>query len=271
MGAAPEKTHYIIRGGVAGRERLRVLSRVMRPTTLAFFERIGLAPGMRVLDCGCGGGDLAFELANIVGPQGKVVGTDIDAVKLELARSEAAEAGITNVEFRLADNQQARIEREFDIVHARFLLTHLPDAEAALENMIRAAKPGGIVAIEDIDVSGWFFYPRSPAHERFLRLYSNTVRRRGGDPDIGPRLPLMLLAAGLANVRMNVVQPANFAGDVKLIPALTMENIGEAVLEEKLATREEIDWVVAQLYEFAKRPDTIDAMPRVVEAWGTVA
>jgi len=247
MATAPGRHHYIIRGGVAGRERLRVLNRVMRPTTLALLQRIGLALGMRVLDVGCGGGDLCCEIARIVGPSGRVVGTDIDGVKLDLARSEAAAAGIGNVEFRLADNQTAEIEREFDVAHARFLLTHLPDPESALRNMIRAVKPGGTIVLEDIDVSGWFVYPDSPAHRRFLALYSNTVRRRGGDPDIGPRLPLMLNAAGLENVQMNVVQPAHFSGEVKLMPALTMENIAEAVLEENFATQEEIDWVVAKL------------------------
>jgi SAM-dependent methyltransferase len=271
MSAAPEKTHYIIRGGVAGRERLRTLNRVMQPTTLALFERIGLQPGMRVLDAGCGGGDLAFQLARLVGPQGKVVGTDIDAVKLEMARQEAAAAGIANVEFRIADNQQAKIEREFDIVHARFLLTHLPDAHGALQNMIRATKPGGLVVIEDIDVNGWLCYPPCAAHARFIELYAATVQRRGGNPNIGPSLPVMLSAAGLARVHMNVVQPAGTSGDVRLITPLTMENIGDAVLEEKLASREEIDRLVAELYDFAKRPGTVDGMPRVTEAWGSAA
>ena len=98
-----EKVHYIIRGGVEGRERLRILSRVMRPTTLPLLERAGLRAGMVCLEVGCGGGDLAFDMARITGPEGSVLGTDIDQTKIELARQEAAVQQLTNVEFRLAD------------------------------------------------------------------------------------------------------------------------------------------------------------------------
>src|SRR5262249_10791451 len=71
---------YIIRGGQAGRERLRLLARVMWPTTRELFERVGVRPGMRCLDVGCGGGDLSLDLARLVGPRGSVVGIDLDAV-----------------------------------------------------------------------------------------------------------------------------------------------------------------------------------------------
>src|SRR5262245_45349242 len=94
---------YIIRGGVEGRERLRLLSRILRPTTLALFDRAGVRPGMCCVDVGCGGGDVTLDLARLVGPTGRVVGIDIDAVKLDLARQEATANAISNVEFcRLA-------------------------------------------------------------------------------------------------------------------------------------------------------------------------
>ncbi len=84
-----ERKHYIIRGGVEGRERLRILARVMLPTTLSLFDRVGITPGVVSLDVGCGGGDVTFELAQLVGPEGRAVGSDIDETKLELARREA--------------------------------------------------------------------------------------------------------------------------------------------------------------------------------------
>src|SRR5688572_1143214 len=98
-----QREHYIIRGGVKGRERLRVISGVLRPSTLALLGRVGVRAGMTCLDAGCGGGDVARELARLVGPSGRVVGIDIDETKLDLARGEAAAEGLTNVEFRQAD------------------------------------------------------------------------------------------------------------------------------------------------------------------------
>src|ERR1700733_743139 len=84
-----EQKHYIIRGGEQGRARLLVLSRVMRPTTLSLLNQAGIRPGMNCLEVGCGSGDVAFDLARIVGSEGSVVATDIDEIKLRLARQEA--------------------------------------------------------------------------------------------------------------------------------------------------------------------------------------
>ena len=122
--------HYLIRGGIEGRERLRVLARVTRPTTLALLERAGVSAGMRCLDVGCGGGDVSFDLASLVGITGSVVGVDLDATKLELARGDAEQAEVSNVEFRVADVVDGLGEEEYDVVYARFVLTHLREPEA---------------------------------------------------------------------------------------------------------------------------------------------
>ena len=132
-----ERDHYVIRGGVEGRDRLRILARVMRPTTLSLFDRVGIDMGMVCLDLGCGGGDVTLDLAGRVGPGGKVVGWDIDETKLGLARREAEEKGLGNLDFQLSDIGYSDSEREFDAVYARFLLTHLKDPAGALARMRR--------------------------------------------------------------------------------------------------------------------------------------
>src|SRR5207249_4260271 len=93
-----EQKSYIIRGGEQGRARLRVLSRVMRPTTLSLLDRAGIRHGMECLEVGCGSGDLAVDLARMVGAGGRVVATDIDEIKLRLARQEAEQQQLTNLE-----------------------------------------------------------------------------------------------------------------------------------------------------------------------------
>ena len=86
-----DEHHYLIRGGIAGRERLRVLARVMRPGTLALLERAGVTAGLRCLDVGCGGGDVTFDLASLVGITGHVVGVDLDPTKVEIAKTYTTE------------------------------------------------------------------------------------------------------------------------------------------------------------------------------------
>ncbi|MGA8599529.1 MAG: class I SAM-dependent methyltransferase [Bryobacteraceae bacterium] len=73
---------YIIRGGIEGRQRLRILSRIMQASALGLLERAGTGPGMACLEVACGSGDLAFDIAPLVTPGGKVVATDIDRTKL---------------------------------------------------------------------------------------------------------------------------------------------------------------------------------------------
>lgn len=263
-----DSKQYVIRGGIEGRERLRILARVMHAGSTSLFDRVGVRDGLVCLDVGCGGGDATLELARRVAPNGKAVGADIDETKLALAREEARQQGVTNIEYRLSDARELTAAPEFDVVYSRFLLTHLSDPENAVGAFSRLVRPGGFVALEDIDFSGHFTYPESKAFQRFHELYCAVVRRRGGDPNIGPRLPLFLRSCGLEDIGVSVVQPIGTHGEVKLINPLTMENIAETVLADGLATSGEIDDVVRELYDFAADENTVAGVPRVVQAWG---
>jgi SAM-dependent methyltransferase len=261
-------SHYVIRGGMAGRERLRVIARVMSPTTEDLFDRVGVEPTARCLDVGCGGGDVTVALARRA-HDGAAVGVDVDETKIDLARAEAADAGVENVEFRLKDVMDPAPGRElFDVVYGRFLLTHLPDPAAALAKMRERLVPGGVLVVEDIDCTGHFCEPDSPAFRRFVELYTRTVQSRGGDPNIGPRLPGLLRDAGFHRLGLNVVQPAGISGEVKLIGPLTLEAIAESVLAAGLADPEELSEVVNDLYALAGEDRTFMSVPRIVQAWG---
>ncbi len=260
--------HYVLRGGIEGRERLRILARVMRPYTLDLFTRVGIPSGSKVVDVACGGGDVTVDLARIVGPKGHVVGIDLDEAKLELARNEAKTLQLDNVDFRRCVIGEGQLQGEFDVAYCRFLLTHLSDPLTAVREIRGVLKPGGIFMTVDIDSRGYFAYPETPGQARFLNFYVEVVRKRGGDPDIGPRLPSLLMEAGFHDVRMNVVHPAGLEGEVKLMAPITLQNIKDAILSENLATAEEIDALVSELYDYAQNPKTVCAIPRIVEAWG---
>ena len=267
--STPELGHYVIRGGMEGRERLRLLSRVLHRTTADLLERAGIRPGMRCLDMGCGGGDVTCQIALLVGSDGSVVGADIDHEKIDIARKEAAESGLANVEYRLADAIRDPFPPEFDAVYARFLLTHLPDRDRALETMCHALKPGGILIVEDIDFEASFCWPAAPAWDRYCALYTASVRKRGGEPDLGRQLPAMLLAAGLDGVEVNVVQPAGVrGGEAKLAAPITMEAIAQTVIADGLATLDEVNEVVDELYRLARDERTTMSFPRIVQALG---
>ena len=259
---------YVIQGGVAGRERLRLLSEVMGPSTRALLAEVGIPAGAKCLDVGCGGGDVTLELARAAGPAGRAMGVDLDGTKLDIARREAAQQGYSNVTFEARDVTEWEPGDLFDVVFARFLLTHLPEPGRLVSAMRRHLRPDGVIIVEDVDFRGHFAEPDCPALGRFVELYSRSVRGRGADPNIGPRLPGLLREAGFEDVRMRLVQHAALEGGIKLLTCVTLESIAEAVVADDLITEEKLRETIAELYAFARDPHTVLGGPRVFQAWG---
>lgn len=258
---------YVIRGGAEGLARLDTLARVMWPTTRQLLQQARIARGARCLDLGCGGGHVSLEMARMAGAQGRVLGIDMDTTKLELARQRAEQQGL-QVEFEHANVHELSAEAQFDVVYARFLLTHLHQPADAVQRMLRALRPGGVLIVEDIQISASFAYPASAALARHVMWYEAAVERRGGDPNIGPKLPSLLRAAGVEQVQLAIVQPSFLQGEGKTIHRLTMENIAAAVIGEGLATPEEVERVTSELALLADDPDSLVALPRIFQVWG---
>jgi SAM-dependent methyltransferase len=264
-------TQYVIGGGRQGKERLKLLSEVLFPTTSRLLVEAGLAAGMSCLDVACGGGHVTLFLARQVGPEGRVVGTDADAEILALARQDAAAENLDNVEFRVADVQVCPGAEQQHLVYARFILTHLSDPTRCVDAMVESSRHKGTVVVEDIDFTGSFCHPHNAAYRRYTELYQQVVKRRGSDPNIGPRLPGILRGAGLRNVRVNVVQPTHMEGDGKYVAAITMARIADSVIAENLASEDEVESVVVGLNAAAEDPDTVMGLPRIFQSWGVRA
>ncbi len=99
---------------------------------------------------------------------------------------------------------------------------------------------GGKVIVEDVDFTGAFCFPPSDADTRSVQLYQETVRRRGGNADIGPALPGLLRTAGLEDVQVRVVQPVSLDGGAKVMCVLTLERTAAAIVGEGIASAEEV-------------------------------
>ncbi|MEU1155019.1 methyltransferase domain-containing protein, partial [Streptomyces sp. NPDC005918] len=159
-----------------------------------------LKPHMRVLDIGCGPGTITADLAELV-PEGRVTGVDRAPGILDTARATAAERGLDNVEFAVADVHDLDYPDDtFCVVHAHQVLQHVGDPVRALREMRRVCRPGGIVAVRDADYSAMTWYPRSPGLDDWLDLYLRVARANGGEPDAGRRLKAWALEAGFTDV-----------------------------------------------------------------------
>jgi 2-polyprenyl-3-methyl-5-hydroxy-6-metoxy-1,4-benzoquinol methylase len=263
-----QPAHYVIRGGKEGKERLNLIATVMLPHTTQLLERVGLGEGMTCLDVGCGGGHVTLLMANLVGPRGKVVGIDADAQILALVQEDIEAAGVENVELRHLDAANSH-DGQFDLVYARFLLTHLSNPQQCLQSMIAACKPGGVVAVEDIDFTGNFCHPPCQPYQRYTELYQQVVERKGGDPNIGPKLPGMLRQARLDDVQVEVVQPTHLDAERKMTASITMQRIASSVIAEGLASEEEIGEIIKGLNDAAADPELLMSVPRIFQTWGS--
>lgn len=174
--------------------RLAILGRVFDPPTQRLLERIGLRSGWRCLEIGAGGGSLARWLAARIAPGGSVLATDID-VRFQTD-------GVAGLEVRRHDVTSDPLPDDaFDLVHARGVLQHVERRELALDRMVAAARPGGLVVVQDVD---WLQFDHQEVPEPFATL-SRLLRRHaesrhGYDGAWGRRLVAALRARGLEQV-----------------------------------------------------------------------
>jgi SAM-dependent methyltransferase len=159
-----------------------------------------LRPGQSLLDVGCGPGTLTLDLAERVAP-GRVTALEPTADALDLARAEAARRGAGDVAFVVADVLALDLPAgSFDVVHAHQVLQHVGDPVAALREMRRVTRPGGLVAARDSDYAAFAWHPRPPGLDDWMALYQRLARANGGEPDAGRRLLSWARAAGLTDV-----------------------------------------------------------------------
>ncbi len=243
---------YILATGDEGEHRLELVHSVHGPDTEKLLERAGIRPGLRAADIGSGIGVVSCWMARNVAPGGEVVGVDISEEQVRVAARRAAQMKIDNVTFVTATSDATGLERaSFDLVYARFLLMHLPNPEATLNEMAALLRPGGTLVVEDGDFEGPYCSPRSSAYERCFELYRAGVRLSGADPLIGLRLTNMVLNAGFSRCDVSIAQPVLREGEAKRLPEWTLVEARDKLIEAGLTTDEEITAIAVQLRRLA--------------------
>jgi SAM-dependent methyltransferase len=268
---ASHPEHYILATGGRDIERLRLLHQVYGPGTEALFHRVGLREGMKVVEVGCGSGNIACWVAERVGPGGSVVAIDNSPGQIEQANAQARVRGLHNIDFHVADAYAPRLpEGAFDLAYCRLVLMHLTHPAEALRAMRSLVRPGGLVVCEEMDLGCWLCDPPAAAMTRFFELNEALGRRLGEDFRLGASLHRLFRQAGFARPDVG----ANFAlalrGAEKRLLGMTFVEFGPALVRQGLATQAEVDGVGAELMRLADDEVTLFGFPLVAQVWGTL-
>jgi ubiquinone/menaquinone biosynthesis C-methylase UbiE len=205
-----EDKTYVIGTHDAEIERLGVQHRVWRSSVLDVWRLGGITDGMTVIDAGAGPGHAALDLAEIVGPTGRVIAIERSRRFLDALEARAAARGLRNIETVEADLAAVDWTRfAADRLWCRWVLAFVPDAASVVRGMARAVKPGGALLFHEYyDYAAWKLSPRSAAFENYVARIIARWRATGSEPDIALDLPPLLEAIGL---RVESIRPVVFA------------------------------------------------------------
>lgn len=180
-------------------ERLIEQSRLIRPITERFLKSAGLTRGMRVLDIGSGAGDVALIASELVGPEGEVVGVDMNPEILETARERVRQTGHRNLKFLAGDVHALEVGNEFDALIGRLVLMYLPDPVAALKQLVTRLRPRGLVVFQEIDftMSQSYRSPDTPLMNQLVDWIVEVFERSGANVNMGLDLHRVFIEAGL--------------------------------------------------------------------------
>lgn len=255
-------------------QRLLLQGRLYNDYTEHALRLAGLRPGMRVLDVGCGPGDVSFIAARLVGPTGTVLGVDAAPEMIGLARARAAEQGLPAVRFNQAAIDAVSEDGPVDAVVGRLILMHLPDPPATLRHLSSLVRPGGIIAFSENDITGPRSVPELPLFRRVTTRIARAFEAMGLPPSFGTSLHTVFQDAGLGAPRLTLGTPIGTAADTEILAYAAevwrlvspiAQRLGFAI--DELA---DIDEFVPRFRREMLAVNAVVTMPPLITAWARV-
>lgn len=262
---------YVLGHGSEEHRRLMLQSRFVGDLTEAVFARAGLAPGMRVLDIGCGAGDVSLLAAAFVGAGGSVLGVDQSPESVSLARERAKAAGLDNVRFEVARLEAFESKEPFDALVGRLVLLYLKDPAAVLRQLAGHVRAGGVIVFHEMEMATARCVPEVAIWSQCGRWIVEAFTRAGVETSMGSRLYPVFTQAGLSPPEMIVGGRAEGNPESPIFEwlAQTVRSLLPMIEKTGVATREEIgiDTLADRLRAATVEKGAVVHSPLFVGAW----
>ncbi len=251
-------------------DRMRVLADAWEQEEEVWLDQIGVQPGWKCVDLGCGPVGILGLLSRRAGPYGRVVGVDSDSRRVEAARQYARQQGLENVEVVSSDIFDTELACEtFDLTHSRFLIAPLGHQNDLLKEMVSLARPGGIVAVEEPDASAWNCYPVRPSFRRLASACMDAFSEWGGNLTIGRNTYTLLRKAGLEDVRARATAVAcEWGHPFRSILLQVADALRKHIVEGGFLTQPELEQCMAEVQQIIEDPDTLVISYLTTQVWG---
>ena len=269
-----ENPEYILGHAASELERLIRQAAFFGDLTAHTLRLAGLAPGMRVLDVGCGAGDVSLLASSIVGPSGSVTGVDMSADTVKATQARVDGAKISNVKIEVGDITKLAYTAEFDAVIGRLIVLYLGDPVAGMKAFRGYVKPGGLVYFQEFGRPPLTSLPVVPLHDKARGWIEAAFERAKIELYMGMRLPELFRAAGLPAASMLAMSRVETGPDSPIYEymAQTVSSLLPLIERTGVATREEvgIETLAARMREQAVAANAVLRVPELIAAWTRV-
>jgi len=198
-------TNYVLGTEKYELERLKLQHNLWRTNTMGSWLKAGIKPGAKVIDIGAGPGFATTDLADLVGPQGRVAALERSVNYLQNLESIKAELNLENVQIYSLDLVKDQIPiQDFDAAWCRWVCCFVSRPEIIVRKIAGALRPGGTaVFYEYADYESWRMLPPEPLVDDFVQRVIKSWRNNGGEPNIAPRLVQALQESGFEITTLN--------------------------------------------------------------------
>jgi SAM-dependent methyltransferase len=268
--ASVHSPSYPLGGTQAERDRLLTQAEQYEPTANWLLDQIGIRPGWRAVDIGCGPIGILNLLSQRVGQRGVVIGLEREQRFVEMAGAEITRRGLGNVTMVQADGLNTDLEKgSFDLVHERLVLINVSAREAFLTEMLSLLHPGGTVALEDVDNVSWLCQPPHPSWDILLNAFHTVFHAGGGDGFVGRRLPVLLRAANVQNIRTKVTVETPPLSDYRRMHLISLvDSIRDKIIAGGLLKETELNGHREALMRHLSDSTTTVIDKLLVQCWG---